>query len=250
MEVSKWVCGDRQGTLDPAPELIGDTADEHVSDLVAKLKAASIDVSSLGQLNWPLIDMIYSLVVKGSQAEQIWRQLRGISLDTGYWPVIVADEDELDGIVDNLSCHLEFDNNAKSWRRARSRYSSGDIVIDESDSTARIIRELKTLEGASEPLDVDGSGIVKPSLADFIVTGEKMNMDKWLDLKCAVNHEIDEEFEESDWPYDVLPDDNLQALQTWDPDTGSRQLECVFILLVRADYSWEVARQVALRRLE
>ena len=31
--------------------------------------------------------MIYSLAVKGNQAEQIWRQLRGISLDTGYCPV-------------------------------------------------------------------------------------------------------------------------------------------------------------------
>ena len=56
-------------------------------------------------------------------------------------------------------------------------------------------------------------------------------------FKCAVNQEIDEEFEDSDWPFDVMPDNNLQALQIWDPDTGSRQLESVFILLVRADYS-------------
>ncbi len=240
MEVSKWVCGDRQGTLNPAPELIGESPDAHVADLISKLKGADIDVSSLGQLNWPLVDMIYSLVVKGSHAEQLWRQLRAISLDTGYWPVIVADEDELDGLVDNLSCHLEFDNSARTWAPRKKSYNSGDIVVDETDSIVRIIRELKEVEGSSEPLDPDGSGIVKPSLADFIVAGEKMNMDKWLDLKCAVNQEIDEEFEESDWPLDVVPDDKLQALQTWDPDTGSRELESVFIILVRADYSWEV----------
>jgi hypothetical protein len=240
MEVSKWVCGDRQGTLNPAPELIQDTSDTKVQDLVQKLDQASIDSSTLGRLNWPLIDIVYTLEVKGTAAEQLWKQLRAISIDTGYWPVIVADEDELDGLVDNISCHLEFDSESKTWSPRKKAYFSEDIVFEEADTVIRVVRELKDLEGESEPLDLDGSGAISPTPEDFIVAGEKLNMDKWLDLKCAVNQEIDEEFEESDWPYDVAPDDSLQALQTWDPDVGSRELDSVFILLVHADHSWEV----------
>jgi Domain of unknown function (DUF4253) len=240
MEVSKWVCGDRQGTLNPAPEPVRDFSDQSVQTLVAKLTAANIDVSTLGRLNWPLIDIIYALEVQGDQAERIWKQLRGISLDTGYWPIIVSDEDELDGLVDNISCHLEFDSDSKTWAPRKKAYNSSDMIIDETDSVARVIGELRGLEGASEPLDSDGSGVIKPGPVDFIVVGEKLDMGKWLDLKCAVNQEIDEEFEESDWPFDVMPDNNLQALQTWDPETGSRELETVFVLLIKADYSWEV----------
>ncbi|HEY9731280.1 MAG TPA: DUF4253 domain-containing protein [Drouetiella sp.] len=238
MEVSKWVCGDRHGTLNPAPEKIPDTKNDQVKDLFDKLRAANIDVTSLGQLNWPLVDMIYSLAVRGNEAEHIWNELRRISIQTGYWPVLVADEDELDGIVENLSCHLEFDQAANIWTPRKKSYNTADIAIDEADRIAQIFLELKELEGCADPVDIDGSGIVKPSLAELVVAGEKMNMDKWLHLKSAVRQGVDDD--EGDWPYDVAPDNKLQALQIWDPELGSRELDSVFILLVRADYAWEV----------
>lgn len=238
MEVSKWVCGDRHGTLNPAPELIADKNEVHVIELCEKLKAAIIDIKTIGQLNWPLVEMIYSLVVPGKEAEHVWSQLRRISISTGYWPVIVSDEDELDGIVENLSCHLEFDQKAQIWKPRKVAYNSGDIVIDEADRTAQIFRQLKELEGSADPIDCDGKGHVKPSLSELVIAGEKLNMDKWLHLKCAVRLGVDED--EGEWPVDVIPDNKFQALQTWDPECGSRELDEVFILLVRADYAWEV----------
>jgi hypothetical protein len=238
MEVSKWVCGDRHGTLNPAPEQISDATNEQVQDLRAKLKAANIDASSLGQLNWPLVDMIYSLVVSGKDAEDIWHRLRTISIQTGYWPVIVADEDELVGIVENLSCVLEFNMSSKLCTPRTKSYNSGHNVIDELDRTAQNFRELKELEGSADPVDLEGNGKVKPTPSELVVVGEKLNMDKWLHLKSAVRQGVDQD--EGEWPCDVSPDNKLQALQTWDPELGSRELDSVFILLVRADYAWEV----------
>ncbi|MBS2001112.1 MAG: DUF4253 domain-containing protein [Candidatus Obscuribacterales bacterium] len=238
MEVSKWVCGEREGTLNPAPEAISSDKDNHVKDLCGKLEAANINVSTLGRLNWPLVDMIYSLSVKGSEAENIWGTLRRISIQTGYWPVIAADEDELDGIVENLSCHLEFSQSKNVWTPRKKSYNSNDLVLDEGDRAALLFRDLKELEGSADPVDLDGSGAVKPSLDDLVAAGEKMNMDKWLHLKSALRDGVDED--EGEWPFDVMPDNNLQSLQIWDPELGSRELDSVYILLVRADYAWEV----------
>lgn len=238
MEVSKWVCGEREGTLNPAPEPISADGDGHVKELCGKLEAANINVCTLGRLNWPLVDIIYSLSVKGSEAEDVWGRLRRISIQTGYWPVIVADEDELDGIVENLSCHLEFSQSKNVWMPRKKSYNSNDLVLDEGDQAAQLFRDLKELEGSADPVDLDGSGAVKPSLDDLVAAGEKMNMDKWLHLKSALRDGVEEE--EGEWPFDVVPDNNLQSLQIWDPELGSRELDSVFILLVRADYAWEV----------
>lgn len=240
MDVSKWVCGNRRGTLNPIPEPIDERNDENFATLVQKLQDAEIDTRSVGQLNWPLVDVIYTLAIPGCLAENVWHKLRTLSVETGYFPVIVADEDELDGIVENISCHLEYDKDNNNWAPRRHSYSSSDILIEENDRVGLLIKNLKALEGASEPLDVDGNGIVKPALDDLVLAGEKMNMDEWLKIKTALNLDHDADSPDDTLPFDVVPDDNLHALHTWDPELGTRSLETVFILLVKADYGWEV----------
>lgn len=237
MEVSKWICGDRQGTLNAVPDRRHDPSDTKMRDLEQKLDDAQIDASTLGKLNWPLVEIIYTLEAEGKDAEQIWRKLRAISIDTGYWPVIVADEDELDGLVENISCHLDFDNETKTWIPRKQSYGG---TFDDYDLSLNAVREMKALEGSSEPIDLSGTGLVTPSPDDLILLGERLDLERWLELRCAADEEFDLEFEETDWPEDVLPDNKLQSLQIWDADLGSRDLESVFILLVHAEHSWEV----------
>ncbi|HEY9679893.1 MAG TPA: DUF4253 domain-containing protein [Drouetiella sp.] len=241
MEASRWVCGDRQGTLNPTPEPASKAANAEASNLIAKLSNAKIDVSTFGILNWPLIDVVYSIEVESERAEDTWLKLRNISIDTGYWPVIVNNIDELEGLVENISCHLEFDTTSRTWSPRKTAYhSSTEFVIDETDKISQTIRELRQIQGDSEPLDLNGNGVVKPAPQDLIVTGEKVNLDKWLHLKKALISEFNIDEENMPWPTEVEPDNNLQALLTWDPELGLRQTESVFILLVRAEYSWDV----------
>jgi hypothetical protein len=71
-----------------------------VEGLAAILARHAIDAGSLA----PLFDSgqgeIYTLRVRGAEALALWRRLRGLTAQTGHWPVLLGDDNSIEYIIE------------------------------------------------------------------------------------------------------------------------------------------------------
>jgi Domain of unknown function (DUF4253) len=64
-----------------------------VGELAEVLARHDIDAATLKLYHGSGDAAVYRLVVRGAQAIDTWRQLRSLVDQTGYWPVVLGDED-------------------------------------------------------------------------------------------------------------------------------------------------------------
>src|SRR5947209_12029631 len=76
---------------------------EPVMDKLADvLRAAGVDVSTLDLIFQADMEAIHRLTVPGAQSLETWERLRGLAPQTGCWPVLLGDDDNLLTLKDNL----------------------------------------------------------------------------------------------------------------------------------------------------
>lgn len=66
------------------------------------LRAAGVDVSTLDMIFQADMEAIHRLTMPGTRAVEAWQTLRGLVPQTGCWPVLLGDDDNLLNLKDNL----------------------------------------------------------------------------------------------------------------------------------------------------
>ncbi len=75
--------------------------------LAEVLRAAGVDVSTLDVIFQADMETIYRLTVPGAEAIRTWERLRGLVPQTGCWPVLLGDDENVRRLQENLS-HLRY----------------------------------------------------------------------------------------------------------------------------------------------
>ncbi|PWT97420.1 MAG: hypothetical protein C5B53_08070 [Candidatus Melainabacteria bacterium] len=130
------------------------------------LKSAGMDTKSLTALDWPgLHSRIFTLQTEGGKAIELWQRTRALTDHTGFWPLIVGEEEHLTALRDNyemeLSSEEESVNSHHALGDSMSRLiSSGESLDLDEWFKARIAEEKDRAqcEEGTWPIDLPSRG--------------------------------------------------------------------------------------------
>lgn len=177
--------------------------------LAETLRAAGVDVSTLEMIFHADMEAIHRLTVPGAEAIQTWERLRGLVPQTGYWPVLLGDDRDLE----DLREHLE-----------RLRYPRA----------ARILEEAATLDPEKwfENCTLDAIDAVQRELEE--------DDDPYNQAQCKALLSVEGPYRgmpQGPWPEKFQPIHSY-----WIPDRGSGEPRpCIHIGLVSTPLGWQVS---------
>jgi hypothetical protein len=76
-----------------------------MSTIEEVLRTHGVEAGTLQVLSGEGKETIYYLSTDGADAIELWRKLRGLVAESGYWPVVVGDREDLDERLDALTRH-------------------------------------------------------------------------------------------------------------------------------------------------
>jgi hypothetical protein len=82
-----------------------------MDDLKTTLAQSGIDVSTLQVMHDAGMETLYLLTCSGSEAIALWQRLRALVDVTGYWPVVMGEQSDVEMHLDSIQ--NELDNNQK-----------------------------------------------------------------------------------------------------------------------------------------
>lgn len=143
-----------------------------MENLITILKKHQIESDSLEVLFPSAQETSYILACEGATAFSRWRQLRSLMSQTGYWPVILGPQFELESVRQNVAS-IQFDG----WYGSRSIKE----ILEESQTidVARWVKEgdvERALEGYAQErerltqqgVDVEEDPWIRDPLEDFL----------------------------------------------------------------------------------
>lgn len=92
------------------------------------LKSAGIETRTLTRIEWPGFPSGYlSLQADGAKAIDLWERLRSLTDHTGFWPLVVGEEEHLMALKEN--CEMELSAALEGSKgTAVSRHSVHDLI--------------------------------------------------------------------------------------------------------------------------
>ena len=180
-----------------------------MADLEQTLQAHGIDTSSLALFFDSSDGAIYTLKTDGSHAIELWHVLRGRVEETGYWPVVVGDQDALE---------------QHKWALEEYKHVSVDELLRASET-------------------ISGSGWLKTAYDDMFGPSEEVR-----DLLGEPDDEMSEEeyddtYPRGEWPEDAVPSETFSVPYKVGWENGEATytlLPIVYIALIPTVTSWHI----------
>jgi hypothetical protein len=126
-----------------------------MAELAATLRRARIGTSSLQALADPMTVPIYYLSRRGSRALDTWQRLRDLVPQTGHWPVLLGDDDDLAMLQENWE---EPQKPTAQLLQEAEGLSTADIASEGDDGPiGSWPRNVRPNDDIGTPYDFDGS---------------------------------------------------------------------------------------------
>ena len=114
-----------------------------MSTIEEVLRTHEVETDTLQVLSGEGEETIYYLSTDGADAIELWRKLRGLVAESGYWPVVVGGREDLDEHLVALTRHQGkatgeiIESSLSIDGREWVRYAYEDVYEDEEDSIPR-----------------------------------------------------------------------------------------------------------------
>jgi hypothetical protein len=179
------------------------------------LQSAGIDTRGLARTEWPGASAgFFTLNVDGAKAISFWERLRSLTEHSGFWPLIVGEDEHLNALKDNYEMELD------------------DVLAQ---------------KGGSGEFAPEGTGQGR-SINELIARGEGLDLEGWFESRITGDPKYSQ-CDEGVWPVD-LPSRSTRALSLthrYNFTTGvEKPLPRVLLLLLPVTVPWHVPALVRL----